>query len=190
MNIRYETERLILMVGNESMAGAVNDYLVRNRTDFSRWDMHLSDGYFTVEYQIKALAAEQRLFLRGEGVRFYILPKENPDLVIGNISFAYLAAEPEKRQCLLGYKIDSAYRERGIAYEAASFLIPIIFKEFGPPRMYADILPENRASLALVKKLGFTYEGLIRNAYEIAGVKRDHLHFVLPSPHGDAPSDF
>lgn len=176
MNFRYETKRLILTVGNESMAEAVAAYLIRNREDFSKWETTLTDSCYTPEYQTNALTAEQKLFMKGEGVRYYISPKEFPDLIIGNVSFAYLKEENGHR-CSLGYKVDSMYRRQGIAYEAISFLMPVVIKKYRLKRIEADILPENRASLALIEKLGFRYEGVARASHEIAGCDRDHLRY-------------
>lgn len=176
MNFEYQTDRLLLKVGNEAMAEAVTAYLIRNREDFSKWETTLTDKCYTTEYQANALTAEQKLFLKGEGVRYYILPKELPDLVIGNVSFAYLKEEDGHR-CSIGYKTDMLYRRQGIAYEAITFLLPLIIKEFRLKRIEADILPENRASLGLIEKLGFQYEGIARASHEIAGTDRDHLRY-------------
>jgi len=225
MNLRYETKRLILAAGNDSMAGAVADYLTRNREDFSRYDVEMSDEYYTADYQARALKAELHLLLRSAGCRFYLfLKKPSDDIrlselrtsagidsfsgtdtfgasrqkeelynkyaselsrisldkrrIIGNISFAYLNGE-DGHQCTLGYKIDSDYRRRGYAYEAASFLLDIVTSEFsGINLIEADILPENRASLALIKKLNFEYTGLKRSGHNIAGMDRDNLKFA------------
>lgn len=177
MEIRYETDRLILQVGNEGMADMVAKYLTKNRHDFAKWDMEFSDSFYTAEFQKNALQAEVQLFLRREGVRFYIFPRDNPDVIIGNVSFAYLMADCGHR-CSIGYKLDVDMRNRGIAYEATSFLLPRVIAEYGLKRIEADILPENRPSLALIRKLGFEYEGIARNAHEVAGVDRDHLRFA------------
>lgn len=225
MNLRYETERLLLVAGNDSMAVAVAEYLTRNRQDFSRYDVEMSDEYYTPDYQVRALKAELHLLLRSAGSRFYIFLKQPSDSIIlseprrqaglvsysgleninvlrkngelynkyaselsrisldsrriiGNVSFAYLNEE-EGHKCTLGYKVDKDYRRRGYAYEAAAFLMDIVTEEFANIKLIeADILPENRASLALIKKLGFEYTGLKRGGHNIAGMDRDNLKFT------------
>lgn len=176
MDFRYETERLILMVGDESLAPLVLDYVSRNREDFGRFDRTTPEEFYTLDYQRKMLSAEQKLVLRSSGIRYYMFLKEQPDFIVGNVSFAYLTEESGHR-CSIGYRTDAEHRCRGYAYEAASFLIPIISAEYHIKRIEADILPENEASLALIKKLGFEYEGVARGSHEIAGVERDHLRF-------------
>lgn len=177
MQFRYETERLVLMSSRPSFAEMVAAYLTKNRNDFEQYDKHYGDNVYTADYQRHALESEEELFLRDEGVRYYIFSKEKPGVVIGNVSFAYLNCTP--RPCSIGYKIDRDYRQKGYAYEAASFLIPHAFFAYDIDQIEAEVLPDNTASLALIKKLGFEYKGINKNAHEIMGVKRDHLRFVL-----------
>jgi len=178
MYLRYETEHLLLAIGNEESAKIINEYLVRNREDFSKWDLKLNDSYFTMEYQIRAVQAEQRIFLKNEGARYYLFLKDDPHRVIGNVSFG-LTENKEDHTCIIGYKTDRAERGNGYAYEAASFLIPKIAKDYGVKRFQAEILPENLPSKALIEKLGFHFEKVVRNAHEFDGIERDILLYVL-----------
>lgn len=181
MNVTYETERLILAIGNENFSEQVRDYLVRNREDFAHWDRHLEDGYFTPKYVKKSLEAEQRLFMRSEAARFYIFLKSDLSKIIGNVSFTAINATSENC-CSVGYKTDMEYRRKGYAYEALSFLMPIVAKEYKLKRMEADILPENRPSIGLITKLGFHYVNIIRSAHEIEGKPRDHIRYAYHVP--------
>jgi len=53
------------------------------------------------------------------------------------------------------------------------------FTEYGLHRMEICIRPENAASLRVVQKLGFRYEGLRRRYIHIDGDWRDHYAFSL-----------
>ena len=181
MNLRYETEHLILAIGNEAFADKINEYLVRNREDFSKWDLKLNDSYFTMDYQIRAVLAEQRLFMKGEGARYYMFLKGNLYRIIGNISFG-LSDEDGVPHCVIGYKTDMGVRRKGYAFEAASYLIPIYAREHKLHEIYAEVLPENRPSLALAEKLGFVFDKVIRDAHEFDGQDRDLLQYVLRLP--------
>lgn len=176
MQFKYFTDRLILMTSDISLAPLVLDYLTRNRSDFELWERKLTDNCYTLQYQELALAAEQKLFLRSSGVRYYMFLKEQPDFIIGNVSFAYLT-EDDGHRCSIGYKADIDFRMQGYTYEAASFLLPLIHDSYNVKRIEADILAENTASIGLIKKLGFEYEGIARHAHEVAGCERDHLRY-------------
>ncbi len=178
MRFTYNTERLVLTAGEESMAPLVLDYFSRNREDFARWDRHYGDEFYTLDYQEQALAAEQKLFLRSSGVRYYTFLKDEPDHIIGNVSFSYLTEDGGHR-CALGYRTDADYRRQGYAYEAISFLLPLIRENYGVKRIEADVLPENIPSLMLIEKLGFEFEGIARKSHSIAGVERDHRRYSL-----------
>ncbi|MCR5829646.1 MAG: GNAT family N-acetyltransferase [Lachnospiraceae bacterium] len=173
----YQTERLLLKVSRPEFAEPVADYLLRNRKDFEYYDRHYGDITYTALYQENALQAEWELYKKKEGVRYYIFKKEDPNTVIGNVSFAYL--HDSNRDPSLGYKIDKMCRRRGYAYEATSFLLPLVLKYYKLPFLGADVLPENEASVSLLKKLGFKYSGIIPNAHEILGVMKDHCRFVF-----------
>ena len=166
------------MVADENMAPLVLDYLQKNRNDFSRWDKTTGEEFYTEDYQRQVLAAEQKLFLRSAGVRYYMFLKESPDFIIGNVSFSYLN-EDEGHRCTLGYRMDSDYRGSGYAFEAVSFLIPKIHESYGIKRIEADILEENTPSICLIEKLGFEFEGVARKSHSIAGVERDHRRYSL-----------
>lgn len=178
MDFKYTTDRLVLMTGDPLMAPLVLDYLKRNRADFERWSQAMNDGFYTLDFQREALLAEQKLFFRSAGVRYYMFLKDDPDSIIGNVSFAYLTEE-EGHRCTIGYKTDMNYRRNGYAYEAVSFLLPLIHSAYHVKRIEADILEENAASLGLIKKLGFEYEGIARCSHTVAGRDRDHMRFSM-----------
>ena len=68
-----------------------------------------------------------------------------------------------KRECLddpdLGYAVLPDYRGKGYAVEAARRVMTAAAQEFALPRLAALISPDNRASILLIEKLGFTLRG-------------------------------
>jgi ribosomal-protein-alanine N-acetyltransferase len=59
----------------------------------------------------------------------------------------------------VGYSVFQPYRRRGYATEVVRALIDWASREHGVQRFIASISPENEASLALVKRLGFKHIG-------------------------------
>ena len=86
----------------------------------------------------------------------------------------------------LGYWVDRAVAGRGLASLAVGLVCDHAFGPGGLHRLQADIRPENRPSQALVERLGFSREGLLRRYLDIDGDWRDHLSYALLAE--DAPA--
>ncbi|TPG39673.1 N-acetyltransferase [Sphingomonas koreensis] len=77
-------------------------------------------------------------------------------------------AAGEKRQgkvTEIVYILARAHWGAGIAREAVTAVIDQLFAE-GQRRLFADTDPDNAASLALLERLGFQREGLLRGEWE------------------------
>lgn len=76
-------------------------------------------------------------------------------LMVGRISFH---GPPEAGVAELGYNVHPAHRRRGVAREAAEAMMSWAV-ERGVHRMRLSISPDNAASLALAKSMGFVRTG-------------------------------
>ncbi len=83
---------------------------------------------------------------------------------------------------VLGYWIAPEFAGKNITPTAVALAVDYLFAELGLHRIEIDIRPENKASLRVVQKLGFRYEGLKKNFIHINGDWRDHYVFALTSP--------
>lgn len=79
----------------------------------------------------------------------------------------------------VGYWVEEQVAGRGVMPTALALVVDHCFREVGLHRVEASIRPENQASLRVVRKLGFTQEGLHRRLLFIDGAWRDHLCFSL-----------
>ncbi|MFI5691598.1 GNAT family N-acetyltransferase [Kribbella sp. NPDC051586] len=107
----------------------------------------------------------------------YMLAVTRPDddHVIGFARIAPSGAWGAK----LGYAIGADHWGRGYATDAARVLLRFAFTDLGRHRVTAAIGPENEASIAVVKRLGFTYEGHLRDHVFTNGGWRDSLLYSL-----------
>lgn len=88
----------------------------------------------------------------------------------------------------IGCAVHVDWWRQGIALEAATAMLDFGFGALGLHRISAEVGPENEASLALVRKLGFTREGVIRDHVHKGGVWRDSVSFgVLAHEWGNTP---
>lgn len=77
----------------------------------------------------------------------------------------------------IGYWVSKSVAGRGYAPTAVALVTDYCFREVGLHRMEICIRPENTASLRVVEKLGFVYEGRRNRYIHIAGDWRDHYCF-------------
>lgn len=82
----------------------------------------------------------------------------------------------------IGYMVTRAQWGRGIAREAVSAVLDQLLRVEGQRRVFADTDPENVASNGLLKALGFTLEGRLREEWEThLGVRDTFLWGLLAS---------
>jgi ribosomal-protein-alanine N-acetyltransferase len=79
----------------------------------------------------------------------------------------------------LGYWVDEQYAGRGIVPTAVAMAADHCWFTLGLHRIEVAIRPENKASLRVVDKLGFRYEGERPRFLHIDGDWRDHRIFAL-----------
>ncbi len=83
------------------------------------------------------------------------------------------------QSCSIGYWVGQSYAGKGYMTEALSGVLPVIFSRLRIHRIEAACLPNNDASQALLKKVGFRKEGFARRYLKINGVWQDHILFGL-----------
>ena len=79
----------------------------------------------------------------------------------------------------IGYILARDHWGCGIVREAMVRVLDLIFEEEGQRRVFADIDPDNVASRALVERLGFTQEGMLRAEWETHIGVRDTVIYGL-----------
>ncbi|MEM9495813.1 MAG: GNAT family N-acetyltransferase [Pseudomonadota bacterium] len=73
-------------------------------------------------------------------------------------------------------------RGRGIAHRALQLAIDNVDRTSAPRRIFADIDPENIVCIRLFEQLGFTFEGVLRSAYDThIGVRDAYLMSLIHS---------
>lgn len=174
----YETNRLVLRVLNHYSAPLVLAFYTNNKELFEPWEPIRSHNFYTLAYQNAFLTAEYNQIMEGRLIRFWIFLKSHPGEIIGSVCFQNLMKEPYC-SCSIGYKISKNYLRQGYATESIQRCIEIIFHEYHMNRIDAYIMPENIASLSLINRLSFQYEGTSRAFAKINGKWTDHYHYAL-----------
>lgn len=100
--------------------------------------------------------------------------------LIGTIALENDRFRPDARSREMGYSLSRDFWGRGIITEAAKAVIKYGFDVMGLDQISICTGPVNYRSQAVIRKCGFTYEGIIRRAYKIFdGSFRDSLCFSM-----------
>ena len=122
------------------------------------------------------IALVQARYARREELRWGIT-LQGDDQLIGSCSFHHF--DWGCRRAETGYALHPAYWRKGIMTEAVSAILTYGFAELGLHRVEAIIDIANTRSKDLLLKLGFTYEGNLRQRYRFRDRFEDEHYFGL-----------
>jgi len=118
--------------------------------------------------------------LRAEARRGRMLPyvievdgRFRGQLTIGNVTHGAL------RSAWIGYWVSREVIGRGVATGALALGLDHCFGAVTLHRVEATVRPENSASRAVLARVGFREEGLLRRYLDVDGAWRDHLLVAL-----------
>ena len=176
-----ETDRLRLAVLKRSAYRKVYDYVARNREFHQKFAQTHSESYFTLAAQKEYLDMDVRDYKRGRIVPLWIMLKGEDPRIIGRVSY-FNIARGGMMLAQVGYHLDEQYTGKGYMTEALTESARMMFELLELHRIEAFILPENQPSLNLIKRCGYTYEGVRHSYMSINGRYRDHETFYMLRP--------
>lgn len=155
-------------------ARVLQSELLSNRNWLRPWEATSPDGpvSFDMRLGIRRLLQQYR---DGAGVP---LVMEYDGEIAGQLNVWGLA-RGSLSSATIGYWVSERFAGRGITPTSVALATDLCFRELRLHRMEICIRPENLASLRVVEKLGFRYEGLRRRYIHIDGDWRDHYCFAL-----------
>ena len=155
-------------------ARALEAELQRNRGWLRPWEATSPDSGPLTDTRggIRLLQAMAR---SGEGLPFVM---EVDGEFAGQINVSQITPG-SLSSCAIGYWVAERFAGRGVTPTAVALVSDHCFQGLGLHRVEICIRPENAASLRIVEKLGFRYEGLRRRYIHIDGGWRDHFAFAL-----------
>ena len=146
------------------------------RSDAVGMEFFGQEPYTSIEEAHRLIQRLQTFYEQREAI-FWAITLKGEDTVIGsctlfsfNLAFHYAET---------GYELHRAYWRQGIVSEAMSVVLTYGFTELGLHRIEADVAPDNIRSKNLLLKLGFTFEGNLRQRYFFRGQFEDEHYFGL-----------
>ena len=115
---------------------------------------------------------------RGEAYEGFLICRVVDGSILGSIALSEIV-RGHFLSAYLGYQIAARFAGQGFMTEALQLALRFAFRELGLHRVEANIQPGNDPSIALVRRAGFTLEGLSRRYLKIGGRWRDHERWAL-----------
>jgi RimJ/RimL family protein N-acetyltransferase len=111
-----------------------------------------------------------KFVVSGSALEFVIAAKDTGNIIGRCGLFAF---EENNAYARLGYVLGRAHWGQGYMREALSALIDCAFSELDLRRLEADVEAENKASASLLRRIGFTKEGVLRERWITGGKTMD-----------------
>ena len=177
------TERLVLRPVRDGDAGA----LLALFGDAERMRFWGHGTLVTQDDAVAYIAKIRAGAARGDLRQWAIAPRPAPsvsghepgsgDELIGTGTLA--GVDEEHRRAELGVALRREWEGRGLAAEAVAELARHAFEDLGLHRLTADADPRNTAAIALLERLGFRREGLLREHHRSGGEWQDGVLYGL-----------
>lgn len=185
------TSRLTLRVVGPDDAKRCAQFNAENAEFLAPWEPTITTASTDIEaaraYRERAVHEARA----GLGFSFALLPaspRANSP-ILGWLNFSNVIRGVFEA-CNLGYNLDRRMQGQGYMTEAATAGIDFIFNVLNLHRIMAAYMPHNQRSAALLRRLGFTVEGVARDYLHIGGDWRDHVLTSLVNPRTIVPRRF
>ncbi|MDH8678475.1 GNAT family N-acetyltransferase [Fusibacter bizertensis] len=172
-----KTPRLTLSVLDAKWSEKICQYYIDNRDFLESWEPYRHNSFYTIDTQKIALELDYQGMIRGEMIRFWIIEDETEE-IIGSVALTNIIKGVFK-SCYLGYKLSKKHINLGYMTESIQAVINYAFDEMYLHRIEANIMPRNFASIRVVEKLGFEFEGCSKQYLKINGIWEDHNRYAL-----------
>jgi ribosomal-protein-serine acetyltransferase len=151
---------LFLRPLEEADADELHALIERNRAQLARWLRWAQEQTpeQTLEYILRARAKESA----GSGLRRAIVAEQQ---IVGAVDFRQI--DWPNRCAEIGYWLDQAHHGRGIMTSAVAALVDHAFAALRLNRLEIRTDVQNAPSRAVAERLGFRYEGTLRQAYRV-----------------------
>jgi ribosomal-protein-alanine N-acetyltransferase len=183
------TPRLTLEIAGPERAELCARFNRENADFLAPWEPHVPSNSDNIDV-LRAIR-ERAVADAGAGTAFSfaLLPSsptaESPILGWVNLSNVIHGVF---EACTMGYKLDRRMQGYGYMTEAAQAAVEFAFGPLRLHRVMAAYMPHNQRSAALLRRLGFTIEGVARDYLFIAGDWRDHVLTSLVNPETAIPT--
>jgi RimJ/RimL family protein N-acetyltransferase len=155
---RIETERLVVRCYNPSDVQMLADAVTANVDHLKPWMPWVYAEPEPLQVKIDRLKRFRGEFDLSQDYIYGIFNKEETRLLGGTGLHTRIGDE----QLEIGYWMDKDFTNQGLTTESTAALVKVAFEIIHIHRLEIHCDPENLASAAIPRKLGFTQEGTLR----------------------------
>jgi [ribosomal protein S5]-alanine N-acetyltransferase len=145
-----------------------------NERAITRWTLHIPHPYTRAD-SLEFLR-RSRLGRRSGRWLNLVMVREEDRKVVGAVGLHHFDEGHSSAE--VGYWVGRPYWRQGFAREASIALVSAAFRDLGLHRVEARVFVGNTASVHLLRRLGFRYEGRVRGGVQKRGRWVDELRFA------------
>ncbi len=176
---QLRSERLLLRPLTPEDAPRLLRYVLDNRDWLAPWEPAHPASYYSVEGQRNILLQCQEDRRNETGVLLGIFEREPPaGALVGRVSVSGIVRGIWQNG-FVGYSVSQAQAGRGYMTESLKRVVQFGFGQLELHRLQASIIPRNAASVRVVEKCKFRYEGRALRYLRINDVWEDHDLYAL-----------
>lgn len=143
-------------------------HLINQQRDYLRQWMPWADSITSENDILRVLKENIRFNLGKQKLTTYIYVNDKP---AGSIALVRIDKEHKKAE--IGYWLSKDLQGRGIMTQSIKRLMFYVFKTMDINRLYVKIPSHNASSILIPKRLGFRYEGTLRQDAIVNGEFQD-----------------
>ncbi len=176
--LEYQSKRFVMRIYKASdyaMWKSAHTAMFPKQNEF---DQDMKDERELTRAQYRKLLAQQANY-RKQGMIFHFgIFEKKTGRLMGFVLLA-LVLRFNVQSARISYSVFNNYWKHGYGKEAVQASIDFAFRRLKLHRLEAEILPHNHASVALVRGLGFRFEGVRRGAVFFQRKWHDHAIYSL-----------
>ncbi len=108
---------------------------------------------------------------------YWAIARKKDDVLIGAVGFNYWNRDHSRGE--LSYDLDKAYWGKGVMTRVVRTVLGFAFTQMDMHRVEATVAPTNKASIAILRKLQFKREGILREQKLLRGKFYDAIMLSL-----------
>ncbi len=168
---------LLLRTAEIADADMISEYFKANREYLKPFEPTREEAFFTLNGWLQRLIKLNELHRLGLGYYCLLIDNQTQRL-LGTISFSGITRFPF-HSCNVGYSLAQAEQGNGYMSRGLKMACDYMFDVQNMHRIQAGYMPRNKASEAVLERVGFSKEGYARDYLLIDGKWEDHILMSL-----------